>query len=84
MHANFQVSSSTGVGGGGGDRRKDGHETSRRFWHNPYKKFKFPPLPRSGGIMCSKVSPNVYAQSTPLKESSSKPGIMHINISLPC
>jgi len=27
MHDNFQASSYTGVGGGGGDERKDGHHT---------------------------------------------------------
>jgi len=44
MHANFQAFSSTGVGEGGGDRRKDGHGTSGHFWLNPYTKFLNSPL----------------------------------------
>jgi len=51
MHANFQVSSFTGVGGGGvGDRRKDGQGTSRCFWPDPYTEFLNSPFASEGKI----------------------------------
>jgi len=43
MHDNFQASSSTGMQGGGGDRRKDEQETSRHFWRDPFTKILTPP-----------------------------------------